>query len=78
MYINSGAVTVRNQRFNLDTSYEKLKHILNICSGKGSGWIVDKIEAIHIKISNYDPLSGSCYFPLPLELRVKSSNERIS
>ena len=78
IHINSEAVTVTNLRFNLDTSYEKLKHISNICSGKGSGWIVGKIEAIHIKISNYDPLSSSSYIPLPLELRVKSPNERIS
>ena len=68
IYLNSEAITVTNQRFNLGTSYEKLKHILNILSGEGSGQIVDKIEAIHIKICNYDPLSGSSYIPLPPEL----------
>ena len=50
IYINSEVVTVTNQRFNLGTTYEKLKHILNIWSGEGSGWIVDKIEYIHIYI----------------------------
>ena len=30
--------------------------------------IVDKIEAIHIKISNYDPLTGSSFISLPQEL----------
>ena len=59
VYIRSEAVTVTNRRFNLGTSYEKLKHILNIWAGQGSGWIVDKIESIWINISNYDPLSGS-------------------
>ena len=68
IYINSEAVTVINQRLNLSTSYEKLKHILSIWSGEGSGWIVDKIEDIYIKICNYDPLSGSSYIPLPPEL----------
>ena len=68
IYLNSEAITVTNQRFNLGTSYEKLKHILNILSGEGSGQIVDKIESIHIKICNYDPLSGSSYIPLPPEL----------
>ena len=48
IYINSEAVTVTNRRFNLGTSYEKLKHILSIWSDKGSGWIVDKIEDIYI------------------------------
>ena len=68
IYINSEAVTVTNQRFNLSTSYEKLKNILDIWTGQGSGWIVNKIEDIHIKICNYDPLSGSSYIPLPPEL----------
>ena len=68
IYLNSEARTVTNQRFNLDTSYEKLKYILNIWSSEGSGWIVDKIEAIHIKICNYDPLSGSSHITLPPEL----------
>ena len=64
----SEPVTVTNQRLNLSISYEKLKNILNIWTGQGSGWIVDKIENIWIKISNYDPLSGSSYIPLPPEL----------
>ena len=36
--------------------------------GEGSGWIVEIIDDIHIFISNYDPLSGSSYIPLPPEL----------
>ena len=68
MYLNSEAITVTNQRFNLGTSYKKLKHVLNIWSGEDSGWIVDKIEDINIKICNYDPLSGSSYILLPSEL----------
>ena len=53
--INSESVTVTNQRFNLSTSYEKLKNVLDIWTAQGSGWIVDKIEDIYIKICNYDP-----------------------
>ena len=68
IYINSEAITVTNQRFDLSTSHEKLKNILDIWTGQGSGWIVDKIEDIHIKICNYDPLSGSTYIPLPPKL----------
>ena len=41
---------------------------MNIWSGEGSRWIVDKIEDINIKICNYDPLSGSSYILLPSEL----------
>ena len=68
IYINSEAVTVINQRFNLSTSYEKSKNILDIWTCQGSGWIVDKIEGLYINISNYDPLVGSSYILLPPEL----------
>ena len=68
IYINSEAVTVTNQRFNLSTSYEKLKNILDIWTGQGSGWTVDKIEGLYINISSYDPLAGSSYILLPPEL----------
>ena len=65
VHFNSEAITVTNQRFNLSKPYQKLKHRLDFWSERGSGWIVDKIEAINIKICNYDPLSGSRYIPLP-------------
>ena len=68
IFRNSDAITVTNQRFNLNTSYETLKHRLSIYSSKGSGWIIDKIENIWINISNYDPLVGRSYIPLSPEL----------
>ena len=76
IYINSEAVTVTNQRFNLGTSCEKLKNILNIWAGQGLGWIIDEIENIWINIYNYDPLAGSSYIPLPSKLNnsMKSFN----
>ena len=68
IFRNSDAITVANQRFNLNTSYETLKHRLSIYSSKGSGWIIEKIENIWINISNYDPLVGRSYIPLSPEL----------
>ena len=62
--IKSKAITVTNQRFNLNSAYEELKHRLNIWTGLGSGWIIDKIEDIQIDIANYDPLAGSSYIQL--------------
>ena len=67
-HFNAKAITVTDQVFNLNKAYEKLKHRLDTWGGRGSGWIVDKIKAIHIKISNYSPLSGSSYIPLPPKL----------
>ena len=66
--IKAKAITVINQRFNLNSAYEELKHRLDIWTGEGSGWLIDKIEEISIDISNYDTLVGSSYIPLRSEL----------
>ena len=68
IHIKTKAITVISQRFNLNSAYEELKHRLNIWTGLGSGWIIDKIEDINIDIANYDPLAVSSYIPLPSEL----------
>ena len=68
IYIRSDDMTVTNQRFNLNAAYEKLKILLDIWDGPGSGWVVDKIEDIYINVSNYDLLVGRSYIPLPPEL----------
>ena len=68
MFCNSDTITETNKRFDLGTAYETLKHRLSIYSGEGSGWIIDKIVDIWINISNYDPLAGSSYIPLPSKL----------
>ena len=65
VYHNSDPIIVTNKRFNLDTAYETLKHRLEFYSNKGSGWVIDEIEDIWINISNYEPLAGSSYIPLP-------------
>ena len=55
IYRNSHPITVTNQRFNLNTAYETLKHRVQFYSNEGSGWVIDKIEDIWINISNYEP-----------------------
>ena len=68
IHIKTKETTVTNQRFNLNSAYEELKHRLDIWVGLGSGWIIDKIEDINIDIANYDPLAGSSYITLLPEL----------
>ena len=45
-----------------------MKNVLDIWTGQGSGWVIDKIENRWINKSNYDPLAGSSYIPLPPKL----------
>ena len=66
--IKAKAITVVNERVNLNSAYEELKNRSDIWTGEGSGWIIDNIEAIFIDIYNYDPLVGSSYTILPPEL----------
>ena len=35
---------------------------------EGSGWVIDEIKGLHINISNYEPLLGGSYIPLPKAL----------
>ena len=51
--LKAKAITVVNRRFNLNSAYEKLKHRLDIWTGEGSGWIVDRIEDMYIDVANY-------------------------
>ena len=55
--LRSDPITIANHRFNLNSAYEELKHKLDIWTGEVSGWIIDKIENIHMDIANYDPIS---------------------
>ena len=66
--LKAKAITVINQRFNLNSAYEELKPILDIWTGEGSGWLVDAIEDTYIDVANCDPLAGSSYILLPPEL----------
>ena len=69
IYIRSDAITVINQNFRLNEAFGKLTLLLDIWEGKGSGWIIDQVQDIHININNYDPLAGSTYIQLPSELQ---------
>ena len=53
IYLRSNAITVTNQRFNLSSENEEIKHKLEIWTGQGSGLIINKIEDINIDIANY-------------------------
>ena len=68
LYFNSLIKTVINQRYHLNDSFEEILNLLDIWINEGSGWIIDKIEGLYINISNYEPLLGGSYIPLPKAL----------
>ena len=48
------------------------QEILNVIDkwvSEGSGWVIDRIDSHYINITLYEPLNGSSYIELPMELR---------
>ena len=50
-------------------AFTKILNLLDAWEGKGSGWVIEQAQDIHININNYDPLAGSSYIPLPRQLQ---------
>ena len=65
LHFNSIVKTVINRRYHLNESFEETLNLLDIWINEGSGWVIDKIERLYINISNYEPLLGGTYIPLP-------------
>ena len=71
-FFNSKPQTIIND-INISESLEVTKQqILNFIAqwiSEGSGWIFDSIISHHINIVKYQPIKGSSYIQLPVELR---------
>ena len=74
-FFNSKPQTIIND-INISESLEVTKQqILNFIAqwiSEGSGWIFDSIISHHINIVKYQPIKGSSYIQLPVELRNSS------
>ena len=68
VYFNSLVKTVINQRYHLKESFEDILSLLDIWINESSAWKIDQIDGIYINTSNYEPLSGSSYIPIPKKL----------
>ena len=64
-YFNSLIKTVINRRYNLNDSFEEILNLLDIRINESSAWTVDQIDGLYINTSNYEPLLGGSYIPLP-------------
>ena len=64
-YFNSPVKTVINRKYHLNDSVQEILNLLDIWISEGSGWIIDKIKGLYINTSNYEPLLGGSYVPLP-------------
>ena len=65
VYFNSVVKTVINRRYHLNDSFEEILNLLDIWINESSAWTVDQIDGLYITTSNYEPLLGGSYIPLP-------------
>ena len=59
VYFNSVTKTVKNYRFQLESSFQEILYMTDDWINEGSGWIIEFIESEYIDISTYRPLPGS-------------------
>lgn len=57
----------------LNRAVETLENKVNEFEGIGSGWILDEIDRLDLRIGQYNPLYGGCHTELPKNLRAKKA-----
>ena len=50
-------------------SQQEILNVIDIWVSEGLGWVIDKIDSNCINIVTYQPLNGSSYIEVPMELR---------
>ena len=55
------------------TSFQQLSNRIEMFEREGSGWTIDQIVKLEIKVATYSPISGSSYIPLPKKLKNKKA-----
>ena len=65
VYFNSLVKMVINRRYHLNDSFEEILNLLDIWINESSAWTIYQIDGLYINTSNYEPLLGGSYTPLP-------------
>ena len=72
VHLNTNMIPVFAQGLAKEKFFEmtyKLLSTLFSFTAHGSGWIVDKIKTVELKMANFAPVRGSSYLALPSELQ---------
>ena len=54
-------------------SVNEVNHKLGLYMREASGWVLDKVENIYLKITSYNPIRGSCHRETPKRLKNKNA-----
>ncbi|MEW8686494.1 MAG: hypothetical protein AB2556_11840, partial [Candidatus Thiodiazotropha sp.] len=55
----------------LEITFPKIQETLEKWTQRGSGWVVDQVQALWLDIARYQPPRGGSYIPLPAAVRSK-------
>ena len=50
-------------------SRQEMLNTIDKWVSEGSGWVIDRIDSHYINVTTYQPLNGSSYIELPIELQ---------
>ena len=53
----------------LSMSRQEILNTIDKWVSEGSGWVIDRIDSHYINVTTYQPLNGSSYIELPIELQ---------
>ena len=53
----------------LSMSRQEMLNMIDKWVSEGSGWVIDRIDNHYINVTTYQPLQGSSYIELPIELQ---------
>ena len=71
-FFNSKAKTITKANdieHELSMSRQEILNTIDKWVSEGSGWVIDRIDSHYINVTTYQPLNGSSYIELPMELR---------
>ena len=69
VHLNTAMIPVFAQVLAKETLFDKVFSTLLSFTAHGSGWLVDKIKTVELKMANSAPVRGSSYLALPSELQ---------
>ncbi|CAL1299813.1 unnamed protein product, partial [Larinioides sclopetarius] len=60
---------VETLNVDIQNAFSKVKSSFEEFEARGSGWIIDFIEHLELKVATYIPFAGSSYIPTPVKLK---------
>ena len=61
---------MNSDKYMVNKSLQEILYKIDNCINERSGWEIESINEEYVKVSVFDPLSGSKYIKLPNKLKI--------